>query len=50
MKTLETQRLILRHIVNTDAEDIFAYCSEPNVGPAAGWQPHASIRDAYHYE
>ncbi len=43
MEKLETSRLLLRHIVTEDAADIYAYCREPNVGPAAGWQPHTSI-------
>ena len=38
---LETPRLVLRGWRESDLEDLFAYCSEPEVGPAAGWQPHA---------
>ncbi len=42
---LETERLILRPIKNSDANDIFEYSKNPNVGPAAGWEPHKSIED-----
>lgn len=42
---METERLILRHIVESDIEDLFQYCKNPNVGPAAGWKPHESIEE-----
>lgn len=42
---IETKRLILRHIVEDDAEDIYAYCRNPAVGPRAGWAPHTSIEN-----
>ena len=42
MTTLHTQRLILRPIELSDLEDIFEYSSTPNVGPNAGWKPHAN--------
>lgn len=38
---LETPRLVLRGWRESDLEDLFAYCSNPEVGPDAGWQPHA---------
>lgn len=40
---LETQRLLLRPIEQDDAQDIFAYASEPDVGPNAGWKPHENL-------
>jgi putative acetyltransferase len=42
---LETERLILRPIKDSDARDTFEYCKNPNVGPAAGWEPHKNIED-----
>ncbi len=33
---IETQRLILRQIVDSDAEDIFAYSRGPKTGLHAG--------------
>ena len=38
---LETPRLVLRGWRESDLEDLFAYFSNPEVGPDAGWQPHA---------
>lgn len=40
-----TKRLILRSVVEEDAEAIFEYSREPNVGPNAGWKPHESIEE-----
>ncbi len=34
--TLETDRLILRHWKESDAEDLYRYASDPDVGPIAG--------------
>ena len=42
MKILETERLILRPWRLSDADDMFEYARNPNVGPMAGWEPHAS--------
>lgn len=46
MKTLETERLILRAFDVADTEDVFAYARNPQVGPAAGWPPHASMEES----
>lgn len=40
MKTLETKRLWLRDLQDTDADDMYEYARSPKVGPAAGWKPH----------
>ncbi len=42
---IETKRLILRQIVASDAEDIFAYSSGPNTGLNASWKPHETLRE-----
>ena len=42
-KRLETERLILDKWSVKDAPDLFAYAKNPNVGPAAGWEPHKSV-------
>ena len=39
---LETDRLILRMWTRKDAPALFAYASDPDVGPNAGWKPHAN--------
>jgi putative acetyltransferase len=42
MKTIETERLILRDWKVNDVEDLYAYAKNPNVGPHGGWKPHES--------
>lgn len=42
---IETDRLLLRTITRQDAEDIYAYSREENVGPNAGWKPHVSLAE-----
>jgi [ribosomal protein S5]-alanine N-acetyltransferase len=44
MKRLETERLLLRGWQLEDLEDMFAYASQPEVGPDAGWEPHKDIK------
>ena len=34
---LETQRLLLRPFTEADAEDLYRYASDPEVGPLAVW-------------
>ncbi len=40
---LQTERLILRPWEETDAEALYKYAKNPNVGPIAGWPPHTSV-------
>ena len=37
---LETDRLILRMWTKKDAQALFEYAKDPDVGPNAGWKPH----------
>ncbi|QAT41783.1 GNAT family N-acetyltransferase [Aminipila luticellarii] len=46
LPSLETERLILRPFTTDDAEGLFAYASNPNVGPRAGWKPHADVEES----
>ncbi len=43
---LETERLILRRWEDSDAEDMYKYASDPDVGPIAGWPPHQNIDES----
>ena len=43
---LETERLILRPWEESDANDLFQYASNPEVGPIAGWPVHTSIENS----
>lgn len=39
-------RIILRPWQESDAEALFKYASDPDVGPRAGWAPHKSIEES----
>ena len=39
-------RITLRPWQESDAEALFKYASDPNVGPRAGWAPHKSIEES----
>ena len=43
---IETRRLRFRPWVDADANVLFKYASDPDVGPRAGWPPHQSIEDS----
>ena len=43
---LETERLILRRWEDSDAEEMYKYASDPDVGPIAGWPPHQSVEES----
>ena len=43
---LKTNRLILRRWEDSDAEDLYTYAKDSDVGPIAGWKPHASIDES----
>ena len=44
---LETDRLMLRRWEEADAEDLYRYASDPDVGPIAGWPAHKSIEESF---
>ena len=43
---LETKRLILRPWEDSDADSLFRYASDPDVGPPAGWPAHRSVEES----
>ena len=43
---METKRILLRHWQDSDAETLFKYASDPDVGPRAGWPPHKSVEES----
>ena len=43
---LETKRLILRPWHQEDAQSLYEYAKDPEVGPAAGWPVHKSVEDS----
>lgn len=43
---MQTDRLILRPWQESDAESLYRYASDPDIGPIAGWPPHTSVSDS----
>lgn len=43
---LETERLVLRPWLDSDAESLYEYAKDPEVGPIAGWPPHTSVENS----
>ena len=43
---LKTERLILRRWAESDAESLFEYAKDPDVGPVAGWPAHQSVDES----
>ena len=43
---METERILLRPWQDSDAEVLFRYASDPDVGPRAGWPPHKSVEES----
>ena len=43
---METDRFLLRPWRESDAEALFKYASDPDVGPRAGWEPHKSVEES----
>ena len=46
MKTIDTERLILRGWLLDDLNDLYEYAKNPQVGPMAGWKPHSSKEES----
>ena len=43
---IETERLILRPWQEDDAEALYKYASDPDIGPPASWPPHTSVENS----
>ena len=46
MSEYRTERLILRRWNESDAEDLYKYACDPDIGPAAGWPAHKSVEES----
>ncbi len=44
--TFETERLILRPWREDDAEELYKYASDPDIGLPAGFPPHTSVENS----
>lgn len=49
LPTLETERLVLRKLAMADAEAVFAYASDPEIGRHTAWPPHRTVADSEAY-
>ena len=43
---METERILLRYWQESNAEALFKYASDPDVGPRAGWPAHNSVEES----
>ena len=43
---MDTNRIILRPWRDSDAEVLYKWASDPDVGPRAGWAPHQSVEES----
>lgn len=43
---MKTERLVLRKWTEADADSLFEYAKNPEVGPVAGWPPHKSVEES----
>lgn len=46
LNIIDTDRFILRPWNEEDAEDLFIYASDPDIGTPAGWPPHKSLDES----
>lgn len=44
--TMETERLLLRPWEESDAESLYTYAKDPDIGPSAGWPAHQSVEES----
>ena len=49
IEPLYTERLVLRRLTRYDLEDVYAYCSDPQVSKYLLWSPHESMRTTRQY-
>lgn len=45
-KYMQTNRILLRRWNENDAESLYKYASDPDVGPSAGWPSHKSLEES----
>lgn len=43
---MQTDRILLRPWQDSDAEALYKYASDPDVGDRAGWTPHQSVEES----
>lgn len=45
-RIIDTERLILKPFTLDDAQGLYDYAKNPDVGPRAGWKPHESVEES----
>ena len=43
---MQSDRILLRHWRDSDAEVLYKWASDPDVGPRAGWPPHKRVEES----
>ena len=43
---MKTKRLVLRKWTEADADSLYTYAKDPEVGPVAGWPPHKNVEES----
>lgn len=43
---LEAERWILRPWKESEAENLYQYAKDPEIGPITGWPPHTSVENS----
>ena len=43
---METERILLRPWRDSDAEVLYKWASDPDLGPRAGWAPHKNVEES----
>lgn len=43
---LTTERLVLRPWTDADADCLYVYAKDPDIGPITGWPPHKSVDES----
>ena len=43
---METDRILLRHWLESDSDALYKYAADPEVGTRAGWAPHKSVEES----
>lgn len=46
MNRIETDRILLRLWKMEDADDLYEYAKDPEIGLSAGWKPHDSVEES----
>ena len=46
---LRTERLVLRPWNEADAESVYEYAKDPDIGPIAGWPTHKSVEESLEF-